>query len=520
MRVINLEEGYRDSAIAYHFTNIENLIEILNSDTMKATNPPDEITKNKPSWSVTRQGKGMAFRNISNIDEVRLTIDLGVISNKQTIVPFSHTVFAKNSRKFEFEERIIGDTPNISKAIIDIQFHTFINPEEKVLKLSKTADSTFKVLYDLKNPNDSFNDQPFEKMMSSKEEVIRNQNKDLEILTKGSKDELEKYFSELYRTDDHFVSNVRLTLSGYWMKESLKRFRTYYEHCSSKLKELQKITKVSDKSFSKVEDGDTYKKRDNTIELLKKIKNKKPKVVDLKTFEEYLKSKSITLSFGHNFNFSLGSVTKSKATTEIKKFKQEVNDMIKDIERCKEIYDKYKSVNADNILSGDREDIVVEALQNAVNKSVVSQIKDVLNRLNISSKELTLLYSKGKEGKLITFAIGNPDEVIPVCKNQLKNKTWKIGSDLQALKKFDRDNLFLTILIMHWNRLASNTESRLNGKKFSDFLVNYITDYLIRTPQYCFISIATKQNVHTLYISSRKEKIGFTEVVLPNYFLR
>ena len=151
MKVIFINEA-RNNEIGYHFTDIKSLNSILNDNSskglMKATNPPHELTNNKKSWSYTRQVKGNYFFNLKSFP-VRLVIDIEKVSYRQKIVPFVYGEYFKGANlktidlfgyadddKFEYEERVIGDTKNFNSCIKEITF-------KRNLKLPKEVNLRF-----------------------------------------------------------------------------------------------------------------------------------------------------------------------------------------------------------------------------------------------------------------------------------------------------------------------------------------------------------------------------------------
>ena len=144
MKVIVLQEGSRPNEVGYHFTNLEGLASILNSNKMIATNQPvrfdkveqmweptdEEYADYSKSWSYTRKKDGMYFRRNNLKDSVRITFDIDKISERQRVFPFSWR-WAKNEEKFEYEERVEGDTYNIKDYIKEIVFSPALNFTEK-----------------------------------------------------------------------------------------------------------------------------------------------------------------------------------------------------------------------------------------------------------------------------------------------------------------------------------------------------------------------------------------------------
>jgi hypothetical protein len=103
----------------YHFTDIFNLIKILETNTLKSSNkwkPEDKpfvsFTRNKDAWGLVAQvGK-----------TVRITIDGDKLSNNYKISPFNiqKTKRWDNTPLDEMEERVFGDIKNIKNYITDI----------------------------------------------------------------------------------------------------------------------------------------------------------------------------------------------------------------------------------------------------------------------------------------------------------------------------------------------------------------------------------------------------------------
>ena len=202
MKVLVLTEGSRPNEIGYHFTDLNGLKAILDSNTMLAVNRPvkefknmkyyrktekeggylvpakyvqiskwnkdryeqdengnpkiitsnafDKLTKNK-SWSYTRSKNGMFYRSFdNNKSPIRIDIDIDKITEKQgNPIPFTWTHAYKSGENFEFEERFAGDTPNFRQYIKGISFRKGI-----LDKAMKEASIILDYINFEKNPTD------------------------------------------------------------------------------------------------------------------------------------------------------------------------------------------------------------------------------------------------------------------------------------------------------------------------------------------------------------------------------
>ena len=153
MKVLVLKEGKYQGQTGYHFTNIFRALGIIQSDLMKATNPPTpkgmfkDLNKGVRSWSITREQHGFAYRNFEE-SPIRFDIDLWKLSNNQKIkgAYVDSPSYAPTTDEFEYEMRPIGDTKNFHKFVksIAICLDTYSSLKKEVeqsLMAEKTLDS-------------------------------------------------------------------------------------------------------------------------------------------------------------------------------------------------------------------------------------------------------------------------------------------------------------------------------------------------------------------------------------------
>lgn len=279
MKVLVLQEGSRPNEIGYHFTNLEGLVAILNSNIMKATNKPvffdkkevkwketsDEYADYSKSWSYTRKKTGMYFRGNNLKDSVRLTLDIDKLSERQRIFPFSWR-WGKNEEEFEFEERVEGDTNNIKSYIKEIAFSPALNFDEKsYYEISKKSSKLLAEIFSIINRFEYL-----QKDLLHYEEVKNDYNSSLfskldDLVTKGDvlKEEVFSEFINLYSKYDS-LSKFGKEISNYYfarrfmeskgdMEELYNDFKNFSDFKVFSFEDIfsKKSTKSKQKIFDK-----------------------------------------------------------------------------------------------------------------------------------------------------------------------------------------------------------------------------------------------------------------------------
>lgn len=510
MRVRVLQEGSKQGQYGYHFTNIKGFIGMLNDNKMQATNTPEKVTNMKPSWSITRKKDGMAYRGMSEMDSVRLVFDLDKINQRQRIVPFSHYSIKKGSNNYEYEERIIGDTNNILDYLIEVDFHPYLNKDNKIIGVTKTAQKDLESLFFLRDPNESFNNQIITRLENNKNILLKAEKDILPILINNDEDKLVKYFNELMKEDldgAHLKINDMINNEGYYsIKDTIRRFKMYYEDImGDHYKHLNNILNLSDnRVFSNKKDDIEHisTERNNIEKEIQKFKEKG--VFDLNSLMKYLNDKGIKTDYKENSTVYLTSV-KGKEKETVKNFKKQASEILSILNSCKPVYERYKNFKMPNF---DAESIT-ELYRKASIEFIQNEIKQFF--APIKSKTLSVLYSKGTNGKFIVFSSNTDmDKATLLCKSKLKNKTWKVAENFNSIiTTVGKTNIFAQCLKM-W------TNSQ-NGKIGTKTLVNDVLVPFIERGNSAEFYVMIK---NSLYIVLLTHKSIYSKLTIPELLIK
>ena len=122
IKLIDLLNEAKQVGILYHFTDMFSLINILKTDTLKASNKHEK--DKSPTVSLTRDKLGdIGGVGGTGTKTVRISIDGDKLSNKYKIIPYN---YYSNYPDFkdssdEMEEIVQGDIKNIKNYIIEIR---------------------------------------------------------------------------------------------------------------------------------------------------------------------------------------------------------------------------------------------------------------------------------------------------------------------------------------------------------------------------------------------------------------
>lgn len=593
MQVLVLNET-RVGEVGYHFTTLDSLGKILKSNTMKATNPPiadvfdefvgrvwerkssprepyrpftipgsDELKKYEQdykkflknskkfsksyTWSYTRSKNGYNYRHVSDMF-VRIAFDIEGISRKQSVFPYSVHSRRKDDQYFEYEERIVGDTPNIINYIKEISFNPLLNPEEKYAYQIK-----YKIDGETLNNNTSFLSD-----MNMLERFIKfynsNSKKNLSLYSKLdnllSSDNIspDKLMSELLKIKSNFKSFESFSEDLYnhiLVSDSNGLFIGTFDYQQI----YENLLKVVNEMGSKAGNfaiKDLFKKSKIDDKVQSKYFKEISDFLGVDDFREFLTSKGIKISYIDTARVSNGSKnelsyeldstvaldsndSKKSARKQKTIFSEKIansflSEFNKVTSKAKLLLSEYEKISSQMTINYSKKsmDLLKKILTDMVNSDMHNNFtKNVLNVLKNGKNHLTLL----DDGEKFIICLGDVESSLNYLNKFSSKKTFNVTDFYDSGSTISRK-------YSHYN---NNYLNRLFYYFFYDGIPKTVEDiylfdklgsyYLSETPNIYFIKnkdvYECKLSKEYIKISSEHSLYNFRVTKVPvNQFIK